>query len=923
MMRAQEPDQWKRLFNSISLCAILSVIACDASGLNAQASAQLSSIPNSTEAEWTLSTPQFTNRFETEAFIGNGYLGLRVPAAGMGYLGNLGKVGWPIGTERIASAIAAGVYSKLSEGTFYKEPKQAIAFIPNWSTLTFGNSSGMYSPATVSEKNIGGYDQSLDLRTGVVTTSGVWTSPDGNKTRFVYRVGADRAHAHRAVLTLDLTPMWTGTATVGSVLDGAGARRLDLVASAVDAPSHSLHLSYKSIGTSIAVAESATLRSSCPLLPSKQNVQVPGSASETISFQAVAGKTCSFQKYVAVVTGRESKTPGADAQTEAKQAAEEGIAQFEKQNRAAWDEIWKSEIEIEGNPSLQLALRANEFSLFASIADHSPDSLGPSGLSSDGYAGMIFWDADTWMFPALLAQHPDLARVMVDYRSDTLPAAKKNAADNGYEGVLYPWTSGLTGDMGDECHGAITDANGKVIADPNKSCTQQLHLQSDVALAQWRYYESTGDKQWLAERGWPVIEAVAQFWVSKATPTAGGYAIDTVQTPDEYATDTNNDAYTNAAASLELKAAIEAAKILGKPAPEKWSQIANGLIRTMQIDPALHIYQEHEGYSGQKIKQADVVMLTYPLDFSMPKQVAIDDLNYYTPRTDVDGPAMTDAIHSIATAAVDAPGCAAYTYMVRSYQPFLREPYLQFSEFAPISLTATAYDFLTGVGGFMQEFLFGFSGYRPQPDAVRLDPNLPPQLAGITLRNLRWQGRTFTLHIGPEHATVTLNSGAPMPVMTPSGNKTAQPSIAFEVPTRRSDLQPTENVARCQPITSSSAVPGSPAVAAVDGLPATSWVAADRRATITIDLGKATLMAKLTVSRGSRAPFPYNVQISSDKVHWKTVATAPATAEGGGAGTDTLTFLPVTAQFLRLDFPGAEGAKPPNIAEIEVVSKAN
>jgi trehalose/maltose hydrolase-like predicted phosphorylase len=510
---------------------------------------------------------------------------------------------------------------------------------------------------------------------------------------------------------------------------------------------------------------------------------------------------------------------------------------------------------------------------------------------------------------------------MVDYRSNTLPAAKRNAANNGYKGALYPWTSALTGDMGDECYGAVTDARGKVIADPNKSCTQQLHLQSDVALAQWEYYEATGDKTWLAERGWPVLEAVAQFWESKVTPVVGGYAINNVQTPDEYATDTNNDAYTNAEASLELRAAIEAAKILGKPAPSSWSEIAGGLTKTMQIDTAKDIYVEHEGYSGQKIKQADVVMLTYPLDFSMPKSTAIDDLNYYTPRTDVDGPAMTDAIHAIAAATVDAPGCSAYTYMLRSYVPFLREPYLQFSEFAPVKLTATAYDFLTGVGGFLQEFLFGFSGFRPLTDAVRLDPNIPPQLAGITLRNLAWQGRTFTVHIGAKETSVTLNSGAALPVVTPGGAKTVLPGAALVIPTRRSDLQPTDNLARCRKITATSSLPGSPAVAAVDGSQATAWVAAEPKATLTVDLERQIELRGIKVVRGSREPFPYSIDASSDGAHWKTIADAPATAAGNDAGTDELPFPPVSARFVRLVFQGLGDAKPPNIAEVIVLGK--
>lgn len=99
-----------------------------------------------TDTAWSLSTTRFDNSFEREPYIGNGYIGLRVPAAGMGYLGDLGKVGWPIGTERIASAIAAGVYAKVADGTFYHDEKQAIALIPNWSTLTFGDASGSYSP---------------------------------------------------------------------------------------------------------------------------------------------------------------------------------------------------------------------------------------------------------------------------------------------------------------------------------------------------------------------------------------------------------------------------------------------------------------------------------------------------------------------------------------------------------------------------------------------------------------------------------------------------------------------------------------------------------------------------------------------------------------------------------------------------------
>jgi hypothetical protein len=301
----------------------------------------------------------------------------------------------------------------------------------------------------------------------------------------------------------------------------------------------------------------------------------------------------------------------------------------------------------------------------------------------------------------------------------------------------------------------------------------------------------------------------------------------------------------------------------------------------------------------------------------MPKLMGVNDLNFYTPRTDVNGPAMTDAIHSIAAAAIDAPGCSAYTYLLRSYQPFLREPYLQFSEFGAVKLTATAYDFLTGVGGFMQEFLYGFSGFRPQVDAVRLDPSLPPQLAGITLSNLEWQGRTFTMHIGPRESSITLNSGAAMPLITPRGVNTARLGTPLVIPTRRPDLQPTEDLVRCRQISVTSSVPGSPAVAAVDGSPATAWTAAEPAAKLTVALSAPATLGTIKVRRGNRDPFPYAVEASSDDVDWKAIANAPANSP---TGVDEFNFPPVEAKFVRLVFPGAGDAKPGSIAELTVMA---
>jgi trehalose/maltose hydrolase-like predicted phosphorylase len=84
----------------------------------------------------------------------------------------------------------------------------------------------------------------------------------------------------------------------------------------------------------------------------------------------------------------------------------------------------KGGVSVTGDQSLQTAINANRYDLYASIRSDSPDAIGPSGLSSDGYAGMAFWDSDIWMFPAILATHPDIARAAVDYRFNTLQAGR-------------------------------------------------------------------------------------------------------------------------------------------------------------------------------------------------------------------------------------------------------------------------------------------------------------------------------------------------------------------------------------------------------------------------------------------------------------------------------------------------------------------
>jgi trehalose/maltose hydrolase-like predicted phosphorylase len=113
-------------------------------------------------------------------------------------------------------------------------------------------------------------------------------------------------------------------------------------------------------------------------------------------------------------------------------AASGGWEKLFADHASAWADLWKSDVVVSGQPELQDWIRSNLYALQSSIRAGADDSIAPAGLSSDNYAGLIFWDAETWMFPSLLAFHPDVAQSVIDYRRKTIPGARTNATNLGH-----------------------------------------------------------------------------------------------------------------------------------------------------------------------------------------------------------------------------------------------------------------------------------------------------------------------------------------------------------------------------------------------------------------------------------------------------------------------------------------------------------
>src|SRR5207253_3375067 len=130
--------------------------------------------------------------------------------------------------------------------------------------------------------------------------------------------------------------------------------------------------------------------------------------------------------------------------------------------------------------------------------------VGACGLTP-GYASHVFWDSDTWIFPALLLLHPQRAKSLVAFRERTVDAARQRARQRGFEGAMYPWESDPENGTEQTPHAAYVLGES------------EIHVNADVAIAQWQYYLASHDRDWLRAHGWPAIREVARFWASRAT----------------------------------------------------------------------------------------------------------------------------------------------------------------------------------------------------------------------------------------------------------------------------------------------------------------------------------------------------------------------------------------------------------------------
>ena len=439
-----------------------------------------------------------------------------------------------------------------------------------------------------------------------------------------------------------------------------------------------------------------------------------------------AGETYRFAIAGSSITSAHHDDPLNEAERLTIYAKLEGRDRLISFHTRAWNDLWKSDIVIEGDDQSQQDIHSMLYHLYSFTREGTALSPSPMGLSGLGYNGHVFWDAELWMFPAVLVLHPEIARSMLEYRYQRLETARRNAFANGFKGAMFPWESAETG---------VEETPVWALTGPFEH-----HITACVAIAAWNYFCVTQDKNWLRERGWPILSATADFWASRVERNGPGkYEIKNVVAADEWAENVDNNAFTNAAAKSNLQYATEAAKILGIPPKPDWVDVANN-IPILKLENG--VTSEHATYHGEKIKQADVNLLAYPLKQITDVGQIKKDLEYYETRIPDEGtPAMTQAIFTLLYARLGDRE-KAWHWFKDAYVPNLNPPFRVLAE----TKGGTNPYFSTGAGGILQSVMMGFGGLDITPKGIiQVKSVLPPQWKSLTIKGIGPDKKTFSV----------------------------------------------------------------------------------------------------------------------------------------------------------------------------------
>ncbi|GIM97747.1 glycoside hydrolase family 65 protein [Paractinoplanes toevensis] len=442
----------------------------------------------------------------------------------------------------------------------------------------------------------------------------------------------------------------------------------------------------------------------------------------------------------------------------------EGLLEAQREYLDAfWDH---SDVKVEGDQEVQQAVRFGLFHTLQAGARAEKRPIGSKGLSGPGYDGHTFWDAETFVLPALTYTQPAAAADVLRWRHSTLDLARERAQTLGLQGAAFPWRT----IRGQECS-AYWPAG-----------TAGFHIGADIADAVRRYVQATGDYDFEREVGLELLVETARLWRSLGHHDRHGrFHIDGVTGPDEYTAVVDDNIYTNLMAQQNMFSAVEAAKRHPDLARQlsvddeemaSWRDAAAAM--HIPYDRELQVHQQSEGftrlqewdfentppeayplllnypyfdlYRKQVVKQADLVMAMYLRGDAFTPEEKQRNFAYYDART------VRDSSLSACIQAV----VAAETGHLELAHDYLGEAALM--DLHDLHQNSRDGVHVASLAGTWISLVAGLGGMRDFNGQLTFAPRLPSRINNLEF-SLLWRGLRLRVSVTADEVTYSLRNG--------------------------------------------------------------------------------------------------------------------------------------------------------------------
>jgi len=706
---------------------------------------------------------------ETLFAVGNGYLGMRGNAEeghdshSHGTFINGFHETWPIRHAEEAFGLA--------------RVGQTIVNVPDVKTMKLFVDD---EPLLLSVADIISYERTLDLAAGVLTRDLLWRTPAGNRVHVRSRRMVSFTQRHLAILTLEVTVLdraapiavtshilnrQDGLNEYRTAYEDSGAsdpRKAELFTDRVLQPVEHLgggqraFLGYRcsNSGMTLAVGTDHQIESDNAY---EQTSEVEEDyAKHVFRIIALPGKKITITKAVSYHTSR--NVPARElihrCQRTLDRVRSGGVAKQFAEQRTWLDEYWaRSDVEVEGQPEVQQAIRWNLFQLAQAAGRAEANGIAAKGVTGSGYGGHYFWDTEIYVVPYFVYTTPGLARNALRFRYSMLPAAERRARELTQNGALFPWRT----------------ISGEEASAPYAAGTAQYHIDADVSYAVSKYVQATGDEEFMSREGIDILVQTARMWADlgfwRSNGTEDSFRIHGVTGPDEYTTVVNDNLFTNVMARFNLQRAARAVQSLEATWPleharmvarlhlraeevAEWDRAAEAMAipydANLGIHPQDSAFHEREVwdlpntppekrplllhfhplviYRFQVLKQADVVLALFLQGEQFTAAEKRADFEYYDQITTGDS-SLSGVVQSIIAAEV------GYHELALRY--FHESVFLDLGDLR--QNTSEGVHVATS-GGIWSALVYGFGGMRDHSGAITFDPRLPRSWTALTFR---------------------------------------------------------------------------------------------------------------------------------------------------------------------------------------------